>query len=80
MPAGGWLGFRRDLYPGQRGADVAGDADTLAGLLLELKGDFLSLHEKIDYDNYTFEVMGVERRRISRVKVTVHEKKQDASE
>ncbi len=60
--------------------DVAGDADTLAGLLLELKGDFLSLHEKIDYDNYTFEVMGVERRRISRVKVTVHEKKQDASE
>ena len=59
--------------------DVAGDADTLAGLLLELKGDFLSLHEKIDYDNYTFEVMGVERRRISQVKVTVHEKKQDAS-
>lgn len=59
--------------------DVAGDADTLAGLLLELKGDFLSLHEKIDYDNYTFEVMGVERRRISRVKVTVHEKKQDAT-
>ena len=59
--------------------DVAGDADTLAGLLLELKGDFLSLHEKIDYDNYTFEVMGVERRRISRVKVTVHEKKQDVS-
>ena len=59
--------------------DVAGDADTLAGLLLELKGDFLSLHEKIDYKNYTFEVMGVEERRISRVKVTVNEPRKDAS-
>lgn len=27
-------------------SDVEGDADTLAGLLLEIKGDFLSLHEK----------------------------------
>lgn len=56
-------------------ADVEGDADTIAGLLLELKGDFLSIHEKIDYLNYTFEVVGVEERRISRVKVIVHEKK-----
>lgn len=53
-------------------ADVEGDADTLAGLLLELKGDFLARHEKIDYRHYTFEVMDVEERRISRVKVTVH--------
>ncbi len=52
--------------------DVEGDADTLAGLLLELKGDFPSMHEKIDYKNYTFEIVGVEERRISRVKVVVH--------
>ena len=56
-------------------ADVEGDADTLAGLLLEIKGDFPSMHEKIDYKNYTFEVMAIEERRISKVKVTVHEKK-----
>lgn len=56
-------------------SDVEGDADTLAGLLLEIKGDFLSIHEKIDYLNYTFEVVGVEERRISRVKVIIHEKK-----
>ena len=55
-------------------SDVEGDADTLAGLLLELKGDFPSIHEKIDYKNYTFEVVGVEERRISRVKVIVHPK------
>ena len=30
-------------------SEVEGDADTLAGLLLEIKGDFPSLHEKIDY-------------------------------
>lgn len=53
-------------------ADVEGDADTIAGLLLEIKGDFPGIHEKIDYKNYTFEVMAVEERRISRVKLTVN--------
>lgn len=52
-------------------SEIEGDADTLAGLLLELKGDFLSIHERIEYKNYKFEVMGVEGRRISRVKVTL---------
>jgi CBS domain containing-hemolysin-like protein len=53
-------------------AEVEGDADSLAGLLLELKGDFLSLHERIDFKNYSFEVMEVDERRISKVKVVIH--------
>ncbi|MCI6617847.1 MAG: gliding motility-associated protein GldE [Prevotella sp.] len=53
-------------------SDVEGDADTLAGLLLEMKGDFLSIHEKIDYRHYTFEIAEIEGRRISRIKVTIH--------
>ena len=56
--------------------DVVGDADTVAGLILELKGDFPSIHEKIDYKRYTFEVVKIEERRISRVKVIVHDKKE----
>ena len=52
--------------------EVGGDADSIAGLLLELKGDFPSIHEKLDYKNYTFEIMEIEERRISRVKVIVH--------
>lgn len=52
---------------------VEGDADSLAGLLLEIKGDFLSIHEKVDYKHYTFEVLGLEELRISRVKVIVHD-------
>lgn len=53
-------------------SEVEGDADTVAGLLLELKGEFPSMHEKLEYCNYTFEVMGIEERRISRVKVVIH--------
>ena len=60
-------------------AEVEGDADTLAGLLLEIKGDFLSIHEKIDYKNYSFEILGIEERRISKIKVTVNEKGASAS-
>ena len=59
-------------------AEVEGDADTLAGLLLELKGDFPSIHEKIDYKNYTFEILKIEERRISKVKVVVHPKENEA--
>ena len=53
--------------------DVEGDADTLAGLLLELKGDFPKLHEKIDFKHFTFEILEIEERRIAKVKVVVHE-------
>ncbi|MDD7257179.1 MAG: gliding motility-associated protein GldE [Prevotellaceae bacterium] len=49
------------------------EADTLAGLLLEIKGDFPVIHEKLEYKNYQFEVLQLEKRRISRVKVTVKE-------
>lgn len=61
-------------------ADVEGDADSLAGLLLEIKGDFPSIHEKIEYKNYTFEIVEIKERRISRIKVIVHEKKENNEE
>ena len=51
--------------------DIAGDADSLAGLLLEIKGDFPAVHEVIVYKRYRFEVLAIEERRISKVKVTV---------
>ena len=52
--------------------EVEGDADTIAGLLLEIKGDFPKLHEKIEYKNFTFEILDMEERRISKVKVIIH--------
>lgn len=57
--------------------EVEGDADTLAGLLLELKGDFPSVHEKLEYHQFTFEIMELDERRISKVKVIVHEQPTD---
>ena len=51
--------------------DVEGDADSIAGLLLEIKGDFPKLHEKIEYQNFTFEILEMEERRISKVKVVI---------
>lgn len=50
---------------------VQGDADTLAGLLLEIKGEFPQLHEKIQFAPFTFEVMEMDERRIVKVKVVV---------
>lgn len=52
--------------------DVAGDADTLAGLLLELKGEFPALHEKVTYGRYEFEVLAMDNRRILKVKFTIN--------
>lgn len=51
--------------------EVAGDADTLAGLLLELKGEFPLLHEKLTYSHYEFEVLEMDNRRILKVKFTI---------
>ena len=52
--------------------EVSGDADSLAGLLLELKGDFPELRENIDFQHLTFEVMEMDERRIVKIKVIVH--------
>lgn len=54
--------------------DVAGDADTLAGLLLEIKGEFPSLNEVICTANMQFEVMEMNERRISKIKVILKSK------
>jgi gliding motility-associated protein GldE len=51
--------------------DVAGDADTLAGLLLEIKGEFPQEHERIRHGRFTFEIMEMDERRIVKIKVIV---------
>ena len=53
--------------------EVGGDADSLAGLLLEIKGDFPELHERIEFKNFTFEVTELDGHRISKIKVVVHQ-------
>jgi CBS domain containing-hemolysin-like protein len=43
----------------------------LAGLLLELKGDFPKPHETIEYQYFKFEIVELDGHRISKVKVVV---------
>ena len=52
--------------------DIEGDADTLAGLLLEIKGEFPKINEKMVHSNYTFQVLKMDERRIMKVKVTMN--------
>lgn len=49
--------------------EVKGEADTLAGLLLEMKGDFPSINEKLTYQNIDFVVESLNKRRIVKIKV-----------
>ena len=51
---------------------VEGEAETLAGLLLEIKGEFPVQGERIEYKRFTFDVLEVDQRRIVKVKVIVH--------
>ncbi|MFT3740842.1 MAG: gliding motility-associated protein GldE [Breznakibacter sp.] len=50
--------------------DVEGDAETLAGLLLEIKGEIPKKNETIEYRDYHFTVVSADNRRIKKVKFT----------
>ena len=50
---------------------VSGEADTLAGLLLEVKGEFPVLHETIECNGIVFEVVEKDRHRIVKIKATL---------
>ena len=51
--------------------DIKGDSDSLAGLLLEMKGDIPSHGEKLKYKHFEFTVESVDRRRVKRIKITI---------
>jgi gliding motility-associated protein GldE len=48
--------------------DFAGEADTLAGLILEVKGEFPMLHEVIVCNDVSFEVVQKDKHRIVKIK------------
>lgn len=56
-----------------------GEAETLAGLLLEIKGDFPARREKLHRGPCSFEVVQTERHRITKVKVTVNQAEEKTS-
>jgi gliding motility-associated protein GldE len=52
--------------------EVKGDADTLAGLILELKGEIPEKNSTISYKNFNFRIESADKRRIKQIKVTIN--------
>ena len=50
----------------------AEEAETIAGFLLDLKGEFLKEKEVVEHGRFTFTVVKVVKYRIAKVKVTLH--------
>lgn len=53
--------------------EVKGDADTIAGIILEITGEIPQRNKTIKYKNLTFTIESVDKRRIKQVKVTINE-------
>lgn len=51
--------------------DKKGEAETLAGFLLELSGNFPKKNQKITFHNLNFTIENVDKRRIKQIKVTL---------
>ena len=56
--------------------DVKGEADTLAGLILELKGEFPEKNDTITCKNCVFAIEAVDNRRIKQIKVEIRNPEQ----
>jgi putative hemolysin len=50
--------------------EIKGDADTLAGLILEIKGEIPKKNDEIMFNNFKFKIEAVDNRRI--IKIRVH--------
>lgn len=52
--------------------DVKGDAETIAGMLMELSGRIPNRNETINYKHFSFNIESVDNRRIKRIKVDIN--------
>ncbi len=50
---------------------ISGEVETLAGLILEIKGEMPTKGERFDYEHYVFEIMAADNRRIKKVKLYI---------
>ena len=51
--------------------DAKGEAETLAGFLLEISGNFPKKNAKLTFEDYVFTIVNLDNRRIKQVKVTL---------
>jgi len=53
--------------------DINGDADTIAGIILDITGEIPEKNKIINYKNLTFTIETVDKRRIKQIKVTINQ-------
>lgn len=53
--------------------DIKGESDTLAGLILEMKGNIPENGDKLNYEHYLFTVESVDKTRVKRIKITIND-------
>tara|TARA_B110000003_G_scaffold268654_2_gene298518 strand:- start:61465 stop:62697 length:1233 start_codon:yes stop_codon:yes gene_type:complete len=53
--------------------EIKGESDSLAGLILEMKGNIPDIGEVLKFNHLTFKIESVDKRRIKRVKITIDE-------
>ncbi|MEM1358491.1 MAG: transporter associated domain-containing protein, partial [Bacteroidota bacterium] len=51
--------------------EVKGDAESFAGLLLEMLGQFPEAEQEIEWDTYRFKVMSLSKRRVEEILITL---------
>ncbi len=54
--------------------ELRSEADTLSGFIIERAGRFPKKNEKLNWENFTFNIESADSRRIKRVKVTIRKK------
>ncbi|MCU0355998.1 MAG: gliding motility-associated protein GldE [Cyclobacteriaceae bacterium] len=64
-----------DIEPGTFDA-IKGESESLGGVILEIHKGFPNAGDVIKYDPYTFVIEGVDKKRIRRVRVQVHEQQE----
>lgn len=53
--------------------EIKGEADTLAGLILEIKGQIPKMNETLTYRHFAFKIISADNRRIKKIEVTINE-------
>ena len=53
---------------------LRGESDSLAGLILEIAGEFPKVNEQFETNNFTFTVLEINKNRIEKVKLTLKQK------
>lgn len=58
---------------GKEFEETKGDAESLAGFLIEQSGKILKKNERINFDRYTFTIEAADKRRVKRVKISIRD-------